>query len=129
MRRALALTVAGSAVLALCSCSAQLADRGGVDNAAPDSIGDVDWIDVYRNADRFPNIARVCVQGLGFAVPSTGTNEGGGGATPLIRVPDWDTFCAGKAKPATTSAPAPTVTPPRPTTAAPIPTTTNGAPA
>jgi hypothetical protein len=88
-----------AAVLALLTgCSAQLEDRGGTEGAAPDSIGDVDYVEVYRNADYYPNVARVCVLGLGFATTSTGRGESGG-ATPVIRVAEWDGFCAGKAKP------------------------------
>jgi hypothetical protein len=82
--------------LALTGCSNQLGDRGGVDGAAPHFIGDVDYSEVYRNVDDFPNIARTCVLGLGFATPSTGNGDFGG-ATPIIRVPEWDAFCASKA--------------------------------
>ncbi len=99
-RTALALT-ATACLLVLAGCSAQLGDRGGQNGAPPDFIGDVQWVEVYRNVDRFPNIARVCVLGLGFATPSTGSASGEGGtngATPLLRVPEWDTFCAVKGK-------------------------------
>lgn len=100
------ILVAGAAVLACVAVSASacgssapnpLGDRGGVEGAAPDDIVDVDWVVVHRNADGFPNIAMVCIDGLGFAVPSTGygTGEGGGaGATPLIQVDAWDLECA-----------------------------------
>jgi len=81
--------------LALTGCSDQLGDRGGVDGAAPDRIGDVDYSEVHRNVDGFPNIARTCVPGLGFATPSTGNGDFGG-ATPLIRVTERDAFCATK---------------------------------
>ena len=79
----------------LAGCSPQLKDRGGKEGAPPDSIGDVDYIDVYRNADQFPNVARICVLGLGFASGSTGGGESSG-ATPIIRIPEWDAFCAQK---------------------------------
>lgn len=46
--------------------------------------------------DGFPDIARTCVLGLGFATPSTGDGDFGG-APPLIRVAEWDAFCATKA--------------------------------
>ena len=94
-------------VLATAGCSDALGDRGdalppsedrAADAAYPDYIGDVDYVEIYRNADGFPNIGRTCVLGLGFATPSTGVgDEGGGGATPLLRVPEWDEFCRGKA--------------------------------
>lgn len=85
------------AMVVLAGCSDQLGDRGGKDGSPPDHIGDVDYIEVYRNADNFPNVARVCVQGLGFATTSSGRGESAG-ATPLIRVTEWDSFCAKKQK-------------------------------
>lgn len=88
------VTVLAIAALALTGCSAQLGDRGGQEGAPPDLIGDVDWVVVYRNVDAFPNIALTCVRGIAFATPSTGRGEAGGGATPLLRVPEWDAECA-----------------------------------
>jgi hypothetical protein len=90
--------VLASTAFVLTGCSDQLGDRGGQDGAPPDKIGDVSWIAVYRSADQFPNIAQVCVEGLGFATTSSGRGESAG-ATPLIRVPEWDTMCAGKTAP------------------------------
>ncbi|GAA0559384.1 hypothetical protein A8924_5218 [Saccharopolyspora erythraea NRRL 2338] len=81
--------------LGLTGCSDQLGDRGGKEGSPPDLIGDVDYVEVYRNADGFPNVARVCVQGLAFATSSSGRGESSG-ATPVIRVPEWDGFCAQK---------------------------------
>ena len=93
-------TIALALVFVLAGCSAQLEDRGGDEGAPPDYIGDVDYVEVYRNADAFPNISRVCVQGIAFATTSTGRGpETSGGATPLIRVSEWDGFCEGKRKP------------------------------
>lgn len=74
-------------------CAASLGDRGGETGAPPDQVLDVDYVEVYRNADHYPNVARVCVLGLGFATTSTGSGESPG-ATPLTRVPEWDAFCA-----------------------------------
>ncbi len=87
--------LAAMLVLVLTGCADQLRDRGGQEGAPPDVIGDVDYIEVYRNADHFPNVARTCVQGLAFATTSSGRGQSAG-ATPLIRVPEWDDFCAGK---------------------------------
>jgi hypothetical protein len=95
------LSVLVSVLVLLAGCAArsgappQLADRGGVEGAAPDFILDVTYVEVYRNIDHFPNIARVCVRAIAFAVTSTGEGYSAG-ATPLIRVPDWDAFCASK---------------------------------
>lgn len=94
--RSLALSATALVAAAvLAGCSAQLADRGGQEGATPDKIGDVGYIAVYRSADNFPNIAQVCVEGLGFATTSSGRGESGG-ATPLIRVEAWDSFCASR---------------------------------
>ena len=92
--------IAGGLVFLLAGCSAQLQDRGGDEGAPPDYIGDVDYVEVYRNADAFPNISRVCVRGIAFATTSTGRGADGtgGGATPLIRVAEWDGFCEQKRK-------------------------------
>ncbi|MFI5931839.1 hypothetical protein [Actinoplanes sp. NPDC051494] len=84
------------AVLAVAGCSDQLGDRQGDEGAPPDKISDVDYIEVFRNADNFPNIARICVRGLGFASTSSGARGENGYAQPaLIRVPEWDATCAG----------------------------------
>ncbi len=59
MRLARTLRVAAAAaalVLALNGCSDQLGDRGGSEGAEPDKISDVNYIEVYRNADNFPNM-------------------------------------------------------------------------
>lgn len=90
----MALTAALVAVVT--GCSEQLQDRGGQEGAPPDFIGDVDYVEVYRNADAFPNVARICVRGIGFAGTSTGRGESGGSG-PIIRVAEWDSFCAAHA--------------------------------
>lgn len=94
-RRILAATTAALSVLTLAGCSAQLGDRGGQQGSPVDKLGDVDFIEVWRNADQFPNVARVCVDGIGLATTSTGRGESGG-ATPLARVAEWDVFCSTK---------------------------------
>jgi hypothetical protein len=84
-----------AALMVLTGCSDQLGDRGGHEGAAPDHIGDVDYVEVYRNADNFPNISRTCVQGRAFATTSSGLRGDSADADPaLLRVPEWDAFCA-----------------------------------
>ncbi|MFC9993959.1 hypothetical protein [Nocardia sp. NPDC127526] len=79
-------------MLALAGCTQeQLEDRSG----PSDAIHDVDYVEVYRNTDSFPNIARVCVSGIAFAATSTGRGESAG-AGPIVRVTEWDSFCATK---------------------------------
>ncbi len=95
------------AALLLTGCSSeQLGDRGGQENAAPDKIGDVDYIEVFRNADNFPNVARICVEGLAFASTSSGLrgSEGAAAAPALLRIPEWDAQCREFAKNATSGA-------------------------
>jgi hypothetical protein len=93
-------TIAGvttALVLVLASCtSEQLGDRGG-DDAPPDRVDDVDRVEVYRNVDGFPNVARVCVRGRGFAATASG-NEASDtvdAGPALVRVVEWDDYCAG----------------------------------
>ncbi|MEU8200384.1 hypothetical protein [Streptosporangium sp. NPDC049046] len=99
------------AALLLTGCSSdQLGDRGGKENAAPDKVGDVDYVEVFRNADNFPNVARICVEGLAFASTSSGARGESGVANPaLLRIPEWDTTCAkhSKTPPAPRTSPSP----------------------
>lgn len=83
---------AAATALTVTGCSAQLGDRYGQDGAAPDRISDVHYIEVFRNADDFPNVAKMCIDGLGFAATSTPRGESTGGA-PIIRVQEWDAEC------------------------------------
>ncbi|MFI5931838.1 hypothetical protein [Actinoplanes sp. NPDC051494] len=95
MRRGLALMAAVVLGLALTGCSDQLGDRGGDEGSKPDKISDVDYIEVYRNADKFPNVALICIEGIAFASTSSG-------GPSLVRMPEWDKKCPG-ATPATPS--------------------------
>jgi len=93
-------TAAVLAALLLTGCSSdQLGDRGGNEDAAPDKVGDVDYVEVFRNADNFPNVARICVEGLAFASTSSGKRGEKGVANPaLLRIPEWDATCAKHSK-------------------------------
>lgn len=91
-RTAAVLVAVAGAALALGGCSDQLGDRGGEAGSPPDKILDVDYVEVFRNADGFPNVSRVCVDGIAFATSSTGRGESSGGAA-IIRVPEWDAVC------------------------------------
>jgi hypothetical protein len=90
-----AWAVAASVAVLMTGCSAQLGDRGGDEGAAPDRIGDVDYVEVFRNAHSFPNIARICVEGMAFASTSSGLRGQHSDADPaLLRMPEWDAVCA-----------------------------------
>ncbi len=96
MKKLAATTAVLLAAFVLTGCSAQLQDRENPDGtSAPDFIGDVSWVEVYRNADGFPNISFACVKQLGFATTSSSRGETGG-AGPLIRMAELDEFCATK---------------------------------
>jgi hypothetical protein len=87
--------VSAALMLALGGCSDQLGDRGGEEGAAPDKISDVDYVEVFRNADDFPNLARICIRGSAFASTSSGARGDESFAAPaLVRVPEWDANCA-----------------------------------
>jgi hypothetical protein len=51
--------------------SVQLGQPLHEQGAPPDRIDDVEYVDVFRNADGLPNIARMYVQGLAFARTSS----------------------------------------------------------
>jgi hypothetical protein len=82
-----------------------------------DVVGVVDYTAVYQNIQYFPNVAISCVDGLGFATTSTGRGESAG-ATPLVRLPERDAFCATKRLGAGVEP-----VPPVPSTLVPVPTT------
>ena len=72
--------VAGGSLLNL-ACSAQFSDQGGIAQANPD------YILTYLNVDGFPNPTIMCVQGVGFVTTSRDYSA-------ILRVPEWDAFCA-----------------------------------
>lgn len=89
------LAVAG--ILVMSSCSAQLGDRGGKEGSPVDKVSDVDYVEVYRNADNTPNVAKICVAGAGFASTMGGLRGEGAAVSPsLVRMTEWDAFCATK---------------------------------
>jgi hypothetical protein len=70
------------AVLALAGCgSNNFRDIEGVDSQNPDSI------EVFNNVDLHPNIAKLCIDGVGFATTTRDYNA-------VTRVPEWDAQCA-----------------------------------
>lgn len=90
MKRAL---TAAAALLLLVGCSAESQDRKGGKGNDADRITDVDKAEVFRNIDDFPNIERVCVDGIAFAAT---TSYDGTTASNLVRIPDWDALCGGQ---------------------------------
>lgn len=57
-----------------------------------EDVRDIDDITVFRNYDNWPNIARVCADGVAFAV----TRSADGAKSPsMVRVAEWDRKCPG----------------------------------
>ena len=89
-RRPVVIAAAALAGLLLAGCSQQLGDRTGGAGRDPDRLSDVDYVEVYRNIDNFPNLAKVCVDGVAFAATSS---RDGQTSPSLVRVPEWDRTC------------------------------------
>ena len=49
-------------------------------------VRDPDSAVLYNNVDKYPNISKLCIDGVAFA---TTTREW----EPLLRVPEWDATC------------------------------------
>ncbi len=83
----LAGAVVLAAVLLLAGCDQQqLRDLEGVPQREPDKA------ELYTNVDQYPNIVRICIDGVAFA---TTTRD----YQPVMRVPEWDTtFCGAQAR-------------------------------
>lgn len=79
---AAAAAVIGTTVFAA-GCTNQLNDLSNVGQAKPD------YIITYLNVDNFPNVTMMCVRGAGFATTTRDYDA-------IIRVPEWDPFCATK---------------------------------
>lgn len=80
------------AAIALVGCGDELGDRESEGGQNADAIEDTYNVTVYRNINRYPNVAVFCAEGLGFAASSSGTD---GSKNPdLIRVPEIDGRCA-----------------------------------
>lgn len=85
VRRLALAAVVPVAALVLVGCSEQLGDRPMTEDVV---IQDMDSVRVFRNIDQFPNIARVCVDGVAFA-----TTSSSGDGPAIVRVPEWDGSC------------------------------------
>lgn len=82
-----------AAVVLLTGCgSAESEDRQGSGGKSADRVTDVDKAEVFRNIDDFPNVERVCIDGLAFAATRS-RNDSTSVAPNLIRVPEWDSGC------------------------------------
>ncbi|HEY8374578.1 MAG TPA: hypothetical protein VIL00_17750 [Pseudonocardiaceae bacterium] len=97
MSRTTPALLATVVALALTGCTTRTSSRDEQENRSPNLVGDVDYVEIYRNTDHFPDVARVCVQGLGFVTTSTDDRRAGSHRSgPLLRVPEWDGFCTHK---------------------------------
>jgi hypothetical protein len=81
------------AALLLIGCTEELGDRESDAGRKADAIEDVYSVTVYRNIDRFPNVAMFCLEGLGFAATSRGSSSAPT-SSDFLRVPEYDSRCA-----------------------------------
>lgn len=77
--------VAGLAtLLVLSGCGSSRRDLNGVPNQDPAKA------EMYANVDGYPNVVRICIDGVAFAT-TTRPDMGS-----IMRVPEWDkSFCGG----------------------------------
>jgi hypothetical protein len=79
------MLAAGMIVMALAGCSQTTRDLEDV------PIDDPDKIEMYANVDSFPNVVRLCIDGVAFA---TTTRD----YEPIMRVPEWDASFCGRSR-------------------------------
>lgn len=77
------ITLAAVAAVAAAGCTSTLQDLENVDAVPPDSY------EVFQSPDLFPNIARVCVDGVAFVTTTRDYQQ-------VTRVPEWDAECGGR---------------------------------
>lgn len=81
MKKIVGVLLVGAVALALAGCGSSRRDLNGIPNKDPDKA------EMYSNVDGYPNVVRICIQGVAFA---TNTRQ----YDSMIRVPEWDkTFC------------------------------------
>jgi hypothetical protein len=81
------IAVVGTIVVILglmAGCGSSRRDLNGVPNQDPQKA------EMYANVDGYPNIVRICVDGVAFA--TTTRNYG----DAIMRVPEWDASFCGK---------------------------------
>jgi hypothetical protein len=81
-------------MITLSACSdSSLTGGGGFKDVEKVKPQDAQSYVLLNNVDGFPNIVRVCQDGVAFA---TTTREAAGA---ILRVPEWDRFCPGYVAP------------------------------
>ena len=99
MKTIIRTAIAGAALIALAGCSQATQDRpadaGGKD---PDALRAATQVTVYLNADNVPNVALFCIDKMRFASTLSGGDSGKDKASSLLRLPDQDVVCGGKAQ-------------------------------
>lgn len=78
--------IVATVLLLLTGCGSSRRDLNGVPNRDPDKA------EMYANVDGYPNIVRICIDGVAFA---TTTREAQGS---MLRVPEWDASFCGSVK-------------------------------
>lgn len=64
-------------------CTSTLQDLEGVEATPPDAY------EVFQSPDQFPNVARVCIDGVAFVTTTRDYQQ-------VARVPQWDEYCGGR---------------------------------
>jgi hypothetical protein len=78
------LAGAVAVVLSLTACGSSRRDLNGIPSKDPEKA------EMYANVDGYPNVVRICIDGVAFA---TNTRQ----YDSMIRVPEWDvSFCGRK---------------------------------
>lgn len=75
-----ALAIAALILLGACGPGNNFRDVEGADSQDPDLV------EVFNNADKHPNIVKVCIDGVAFATTSRDYNA-------IMRVEAWDATC------------------------------------
>ena len=75
--------LAGVGIVAAVGCTSTLQDLENVDAVPPDSY------EVFQSPDLFPNIARVCIDGVAFVATTRDYQQ-------ITRIKEWDAYCGGE---------------------------------
>jgi len=87
MNKTIKLAIASAAALLVLSGCGQAPWEDSLRDLENVPVKDPDSATLYNNVDKYPNISRLCIDGVAFAT----TTRPDFGA--LMRVPEWDAEC------------------------------------